>query len=106
MTEGLGFESRQNKEFSLLHIVQTGSGGHSVPYPMDNGGLSPQGKSCRGVNLTTSSTSVEVKKTWGCKSISPHVFIAYSLVSLEQEQLYHLPLLYLNKRFIHTECKN
>jgi hypothetical protein len=30
---GLGFESRWGQEFSLLHIVQTGSGAHSASYP-------------------------------------------------------------------------
>jgi hypothetical protein len=27
-----------SKEFSFLHVVQTGSGAHLVFYPMDNGG--------------------------------------------------------------------
>jgi hypothetical protein len=31
-------------EFSLLHVVQTGSGAHPVPYTMCTGGSSPGGK--------------------------------------------------------------
>jgi hypothetical protein len=32
--EGLEFESWQGQEFSLLHIVHTGSGTHLASYPM------------------------------------------------------------------------
>jgi hypothetical protein len=32
MTEGLEFESRWGKEFSVLHVVQTGSGAHQPSY--------------------------------------------------------------------------
>jgi hypothetical protein len=37
MTEGSEFESRWGQEFSLLHVVQTGSGVH-LTYPMGTGG--------------------------------------------------------------------
>jgi hypothetical protein len=33
-TEGSEFESRHRQEFSLLHIVQNGSGAHPASYPM------------------------------------------------------------------------
>jgi hypothetical protein len=33
-TEGSEFESRYGQEFSVLHVVQTGSGVHSASYPM------------------------------------------------------------------------
>jgi hypothetical protein len=37
-TEGSEFESRQGQEFSLLHVVQIGSGVHPTSYPMGTGG--------------------------------------------------------------------
>jgi hypothetical protein len=42
------------KDFSLLHSVQTGSGGHPASYTVGTwGGSFPGGKSGRSVNLTT-----------------------------------------------------
>jgi hypothetical protein len=38
------FESQWRQEFSLLHVVQTGSGAHPVSYPMGTGGSYPGGK--------------------------------------------------------------
>jgi hypothetical protein len=35
---GVGVRIRVGSEFSLLHIVQTGSGAHPTPYPMGTGG--------------------------------------------------------------------
>jgi hypothetical protein len=32
-----GSESRYSKNFSLLHVVQTGSGTHPASYPMSTG---------------------------------------------------------------------
>jgi hypothetical protein len=40
-TKGSEFESRYGQEFSLLHVVQTGSGAHPASYPMVPGALSP-----------------------------------------------------------------
>jgi hypothetical protein len=34
---GVGGESRYCQEFSLLHVVQTGSGLHPVSYPIGTG---------------------------------------------------------------------
>jgi hypothetical protein len=36
-TEGSEFESRQDQEFSLLHVVQTDSGVHPTSYPTVTG---------------------------------------------------------------------
>jgi hypothetical protein len=44
MIERPEFESRYFKQFSLLHIVQTGSRAHPVPYPMGTGGFYPGSK--------------------------------------------------------------
>jgi hypothetical protein len=38
-----GFKSRQGYEFSLPHVVQTGSGVHPASYPMGAGGILPKG---------------------------------------------------------------
>jgi hypothetical protein len=40
-TEGSEFESRWGKEFSLFHVVQTGSGVHPTSYSMCTGGSFP-----------------------------------------------------------------
>jgi hypothetical protein len=39
-----GFDSRQGKEFTLLHSFQTGSGSHPASYSMGTGGDFPEGK--------------------------------------------------------------
>jgi hypothetical protein len=48
-------ESRYGQEFSLLHVVQTGSGAHPN-YPMGTGGSFPEGKAAgaRSWQLTSS----------------------------------------------------
>jgi hypothetical protein len=40
-TEELELEAWEGQEFSLLHIVQTGSGIHPTSYPMGTGGFIP-----------------------------------------------------------------
>jgi hypothetical protein len=37
----VGFESRWRQDFSLLHVVQTGSGAHPASYSMDTGSSFP-----------------------------------------------------------------
>jgi hypothetical protein len=41
---GREFESQEGKKFSLLHMVQTDSGGHPTAYKMGTGGSFPGGK--------------------------------------------------------------
>jgi hypothetical protein len=43
-TEESEFESRWGQEFSLVHIVQTGSEVHPTSCPMGTGGSFPGGK--------------------------------------------------------------
>jgi hypothetical protein len=43
-TEGSELETRQGQEFSLLYVVQTGSGVHPTSYPIVTGGSFPRGK--------------------------------------------------------------
>jgi hypothetical protein len=38
------FESRWGEEFSILHVVQTGSRVYETSYPMGNRGFFPGGK--------------------------------------------------------------
>jgi hypothetical protein len=40
-TEGSEFEFRCGQEFSILHLVQTGSWVHPTCYPIGTGALSP-----------------------------------------------------------------
>jgi hypothetical protein len=41
---GVGVRVPVGSEFSLIHIVQTGSGAHPASYPMGTGGSFPGGK--------------------------------------------------------------
>jgi hypothetical protein len=43
-TQVLEFETPYGQEFSLLHVVQTGSGAHPASYPMATGGFFPGGE--------------------------------------------------------------
>jgi hypothetical protein len=38
MTEGPKFESQYGQVFSLLHVIQTGSGAHPTSYPTGTNG--------------------------------------------------------------------
>jgi hypothetical protein len=62
--------------FSLLHIVQTGSGVHPTSYKMGTGGSFP-GVNRQGREVDHSPpTSAEVKKMWIYTSTPPYVFMA------------------------------
>jgi hypothetical protein len=52
-TRGWEFESRYDQEFSLLHVVQIGSGAHPASLSNGHRGLLTRGSSGRGVKLTT-----------------------------------------------------
>jgi hypothetical protein len=72
--EVIGFFNRPN--FSLLHIVQTGSGVHPTSYKVGTGGSFPgvkrQGREADHSPLT----SAEVKKMWIYTSTPLYVFMA------------------------------
>jgi hypothetical protein len=74
----LEFESRRGKEFSLLQVIQTGSGVHQTSYPMGTGVLSlGRGVKRQGHEAEHSPpTSAEVKKMWIYASIPPYAFMA------------------------------
>jgi hypothetical protein len=46
-TEESEIESRKGHEFSILHIIQTGSGAHPASCPMDTGAFSAGSKAAR-----------------------------------------------------------
>jgi hypothetical protein len=74
--EGREFESRQGKKFSLLHIVQTGSGVHPTSYPMGTRGSFTGDKAAGREADHSPPTSAEVKKMWIYTSTPLYVFMA------------------------------
>jgi hypothetical protein len=73
--EGLEFESRYAQEFSLLYVVQTGSGTHPASYPMGKGALS-LGIKRQGREADHSPpASAEVKKMWIYTSTPSYAFM-------------------------------
>jgi hypothetical protein len=70
------FESRQGKNFSLLHIVQTGSGVHPTTYKMGTGGAFPGIKRQGREADHSPPTIAEVKKMWIYTSTPLYVFMA------------------------------
>jgi hypothetical protein len=64
------FEYRQFLEFSLLHIVQTGSEAHPVAYPLGTGGSSPELQRPEREADHSPPTSAEVKNSWSYTSTS------------------------------------
>jgi hypothetical protein len=67
MTVASEFESWYGQVFSLLRVVQTGSGAHPASYPMDTGGSFPGGKAEH-----SPPASVEIKKFWIYTFITPY----------------------------------
>jgi hypothetical protein len=63
-------------EFSLLHIVQTGSGAHTASFQWVPGDLSPGVKRLGGETDHSPPASAEVKKIWMYTSIPPYAFMA------------------------------
>jgi hypothetical protein len=73
---GLEFEFRWGQEFSLLHIVQTGSEVHPASYKMGTGGsfLGVKRQGCEADH--SPQTSAKVKKMWTYTSTPTYVFMA------------------------------
>jgi hypothetical protein len=75
--EGREFESRQGKKkFSLLHIVQTGSGVHPTSYKLGTGVSFPGVKRQGREPDHSPPTSTEVKKMWIYTSTPLYAFMA------------------------------
>jgi hypothetical protein len=72
--EGSEFESRQGQVLSPLDVAQTGSGSHTVSYPMGTG------SSFSGVNLSrrdhSPPTFAEVKNKWIYMFTPSYIFMA------------------------------
>jgi hypothetical protein len=68
------FESRKGQEFSLLHVVKTGSGAHPASYPMGTGGSFPWSKAAGADHSPP--TSADVKKMLIYTSTPSYVFMA------------------------------
>jgi hypothetical protein len=70
-------ESRYGREFSLFHVVQTGSRAHPAFYPAGTGGSFLWIKHLEREADHSPLTSAEVIKTWIYKSI-PSCFVMHS----------------------------
>jgi hypothetical protein len=70
VTEWSEFESQYGQEFSLLHVVQTGSGA-KPPIQLVPGALSPRREADH-----SPPTSADVKNTWIYTSTPPYAFMA------------------------------
>jgi hypothetical protein len=88
MIEGLEFESREGQEFSLLHVVQTGSRTHPASYPMGTGDSFPEVKQPGREADHSPPTNADVKRMWVYTSTPPQVFMAYCLISYAEGQIY------------------
>jgi hypothetical protein len=78
-----GFDSRKRHErdFSLPHTVQIGSGAHLDTYPVGTGALSLGSKSVRGMNLITHLQVLPWLRMGGAMPPVPqYVFIAWCLI--------------------------
>jgi hypothetical protein len=89
---GVEVESQYGQEFSVLHVIQTGSWVHPTSYPMGTGGSFPGGKRPGREADHLPLASAEVKKMWIYTSTPPYTFMAYCLISSAQGPLYLLPL--------------
>jgi hypothetical protein len=74
-TEGSDFESRKVEEFSILQIVQTGSGAHPASSPMGTEGHFPGVKRPGREAGHSSPASAEATKMWSYISTPPYVFM-------------------------------
>jgi hypothetical protein len=73
--QGVGVRVQVEQEFSLLHVVQTGSGAHPYSYPVGTGGSFFGAKGPGRETDHSPPTNAEVK-TWGCISAPPYAFMA------------------------------
>jgi hypothetical protein len=85
---GVEFEPRWGQDFSLLPVVQTGSGVHPTSCLMGRGAFSPRVKRPGREADHSPPTSAEVKKTWVYTSRPSYAFMAW-------EGQFYLYLLYL-----------
>jgi hypothetical protein len=65
-----------DRQYSFLHVVQTGSGVHLNSYYMVTGAFSPGLKRSGRETDNSSPNSAEVKKKWIYTSTAPYSFMA------------------------------
>jgi len=73
------FDSRQGRDFSFPHRVQTGSGTQLACYPVRARALSPRVKQTGRETEHSPASSVEVDSAWSYTSTPPYVFMAWCL---------------------------
>jgi hypothetical protein len=73
---GVGIPVPVGQEFSLLHVIQTGSGAHTASYPVDAGDSFTALKWPEREADHPPPTSFEVKKTWVYISTPTYAFMA------------------------------
>jgi hypothetical protein len=64
------------QEFSLFHVVQTGSGAYPASYPMGTGGYFSGVNAAEAWSWPLPLTSAEVNRMWVYTSTPPYVFMA------------------------------
>jgi hypothetical protein len=73
---GVGVRVPVGSQFSLLHVVQTGSGAHLSSYTIGNGAHSPGVKRPGSEAHHSPPTSAEVKKMWIYTATPSYAFMA------------------------------
>jgi hypothetical protein len=69
------FNSREDQAFSLLHVVEIGSGVHPTSYQMGTGALSPGVMWPERETDHSPPASAEVKKMWIYTTTPSHAFM-------------------------------
>jgi hypothetical protein len=72
---GYGLEDRRVKEFSLLHVLQTGSGVHPTSYAMGTGAHYPGVKWLGREADHSPPASAEIKEMWIYSLTPPYTFM-------------------------------
>jgi hypothetical protein len=70
-----GFDSREGRDFCLLHSIQTGSGSHPVSYPMSTMDSFRGGKAAGTWSWELTSIQYRGLEWWNYNSTPPYVFI-------------------------------
>jgi hypothetical protein len=81
VTQDSGFESQSDRDFSLLHSVQTGSGAHPASYRINSGALSLTVKRPGLESESSPLLSVEVKNMWRYTFTPAYALIAWCLIN-------------------------
>jgi hypothetical protein len=69
------------RDFSILHSIHTGSGGHSASYSVGTGWIFPWSEASGRVADNWPPYIAKVKNTWSNTSKRPHVFMVWCLIN-------------------------